>query len=538
MNDIFIAIKHDDNTACRASLVSNPDSVNLRHPRGWTPLMAAVVQHKKRIAITLLECGADINAVDEYNGNTDSGEDRFFAYVFFIVLSSSDLNSDRSRRFEEFSGYLKPDTDYRGCTALHYAVLVDDEALVELLLQSGLPDRISPLGADPGMENIHGHMPIDLCKSPSIARLLGSVGFFLLPLNRTLQSAPNRRRVQRQPQPAFRIPLEQRLRDNIVGQNSAIEIVTSAIQRKEKGWHDDEHPLVMLFMGSSGVGKTEVAKQVAAHLHSNNPRAFIRLDMSEYQEKHEVSKLFGAPPGYVGYDNGGQLTNTLMHYPNAVVLFDEIEKAHPDVMTALLQLFDEGRMTSGRGDTVNCKDAIFIMTSNVGSQVIAEHAQLLRSKTGDPASSIQFSREFLDSVMRPLLRKHFIRDEFLGRINEVVYFLPFSSSELNELVLRYLNRWKEMAYSKRYIRLTWDQDVIDHIIAGYDMYYGARSIAYEIDRQILSHLAIADEKGQLKPNCDVHLKNAAMCVYVNVENFSVTTTYHTNKNESSINFAN
>ncbi|VUZ54385.1 unnamed protein product [Hymenolepis diminuta] len=308
-DDIFIAIKHDDNTACRASLVSNPDSVNLRHPRGWTPLMAAVVQHKKRIAITLLECGADINAVDEYNGNTDSGEDRFFA----------DLNSDRSRRFEEFSGYLKPDTDYRGCTALHYAVLVDDEALVELLLQSG---------ADPGMENIHGHMPIDLCKSPSIARLLGS-------------SAPNRRRVQRQPQPAFRIPLEQRLRDNIVGQNSAIEIVTSAIQRKEKGWHDDEHPLVMLFMGSSGVGKTEVAKQVAAHLHSNNPRAFIRLDMSEYQEKHEVSKLFGAPPGYVGYDNGGQLTNTLMHYPNAVVLFDEIEKAHPDVMTALLQLFDE-----------------------------------------------------------------------------------------------------------------------------------------------------------------------------------------------------
>lgn len=147
--------------------------------------------------------------------------------------------------------------------------------------------------------------------------------------------------MQRQPQPAFRIPLEQRLRDNIVGQDSAIEIVTSAIQRKEKGWHDDEHPLVMLFMGSSGVGKTEVAKQVAAHLHSNNPRAFIRLDMSEYQEKHEVSKLFGAPPGYVGYDNGGQLTNTLMHYPNAVVLFDEIEKAHPDVMAALLQLFDE-----------------------------------------------------------------------------------------------------------------------------------------------------------------------------------------------------
>lgn len=126
-----------------------------------------------------------------------------------------------------------------------------------------------------------------------------------------------------------------------MGQESAIEIVTAAIRRKEKGWHDDDHPLVMLFMGSSGVGKTEIAKQVAYHLHSGNVRAFVRLDMSEYQEKHEVSKLFGAPPGYVGHDSGGQLTNALLENPNAVVLFDEIEKAHPDVMAALLQLFDE-----------------------------------------------------------------------------------------------------------------------------------------------------------------------------------------------------
>uniref|UniRef100_A0A0R3T1I0 AAA domain-containing protein n=1 Tax=Rodentolepis nana TaxID=102285 RepID=A0A0R3T1I0_RODNA len=469
LGDIFIAINDDDQIACKAALVSNPDSVNFRHPRGWTPLMAAVVQRRRRIIKTLLECGADVNAVDEYDGRTNSSEDH---------------SLHRSIRYEEFSACLKPDTNYRGCTALHYAVLVNDEALVKLLLDSG---------ADPSMENIHGHLPIDLCKSDSIARLLGS-------------NVLDRRQRQGQSQTILRIPLEQRLRDNIVGQESAIEIVTATIRRKEKNWHDDEHPLVMLFMGSSGVGKTEVAKQVAAHLHSNNPRAFIRLDMSEYQEKHEVSKLFGAPPGYVGFDNGGQLTNTLMHYPNAVVLFDEIEKAHPDVMTALLQLFDEGRMTSGRGETVNCKDAIFIMTSNVGSQVIAENAELIRSKTGDATSSIQFSREFLDNVMRPLLRKYFIRDEFLGRINEVVYFLPFSPSELKELVLRYLNRWKEMAITKHSISLTWDQDVIDHIIAGYDLYYGARSIAYEIDRQILSHLAIADEKGQLKPNCGVHLK--------------------------------
>lgn len=138
-----------------------------------------------------------------------------------------------------------------------------------------------------------------------------------------------------------KFPLEDRIRQVIIGQEGPITTVASAIRRKENGWYDDQHPLVFLFLGSSGIGKTELAKQVAKYLHENKPNAFIRLDMSEYQQKHEVAKFIGSPPGYVGHEDGGQLTKALTKCPNAVVLFDEIEKAHPDVLTIMLQLFDE-----------------------------------------------------------------------------------------------------------------------------------------------------------------------------------------------------
>ena len=201
--------------------------------------------------------------------------------------------------------------------------------------------------------------------------------------------------------------------------------MVTAVRRKENGWADDDHPLVFLFLGSSGIGKTELAKQLAAYIHKDKSSAFIRLDMSEYQEKHEVfifqnicrkhfklltvflylkfsslpislemfngnhrtlswnvqvAKLIGAPPGYIGHDEGGQLTKRLKKCPNAVVLFDEVDKAHPDVLTVLLQLFDEGRLTDGRGNTIECKDAIFVMTSNLASDEIAQHGLELREE--------------------------------------------------------------------------------------------------------------------------------------------------------------
>uniref|UniRef100_A0A8C4Q1P5 ATPase AAA-type core domain-containing protein n=1 Tax=Eptatretus burgeri TaxID=7764 RepID=A0A8C4Q1P5_EPTBU len=183
-------------------------------------------------------------------------------------------------------------------------------------------------------------------------------------------------------------------------------------------------------------------------------QGFIRLDMSEFQQKHEVSKFIGAPPGYVGYTEGGQLTEKLTKCPNAVVLFDEVEKAHPDVLTAMLQLFDEGRLTDGKGQTIKCKDALFIMTSNLGSEEIAEHALQLRAETESSAhhqitnslddvqaENVMISRQFKEKVIRPILKENFRRDEFLGRINEIVYFIPFSHSELLLLVRRELQTW-------------------------------------------------------------------------------------------------
>uniref|UniRef100_A0A4W6F661 ClpB family mitochondrial disaggregase n=1 Tax=Lates calcarifer TaxID=8187 RepID=A0A4W6F661_LATCA len=228
-----------------------------------------------------------------------------------------------------------------------------------------------------------------------------------------------------------------------------------AIRRKENGWYDEEHPLVFLFLGSSGIGKTELAKQVARYMHKDIKKGFIRMDMSEFQEKHEVAKFIGSPPGYVGHEEGGQLTKLLRACPNAVVLFDEVDKAHPDVLTIMLQLFDEGRLTDGKGKTIECKDAIFIMTSNVASDDIAQHALQLRQEAEEvsrrkladnledvqKSDDIKISRQFKESVIRPILKAHFRRDEFLGRINEIVYFLPFCHSELLQLVSKELSFW-------------------------------------------------------------------------------------------------
>ena len=253
------------------------------------------------------------------------------------------------------------------------------------------------------------------------------------------------------------------------------------------------------FLGSSGIGKTELAKQVARYLFKDNlKKAFIRLDMSEFQEKHEVAKLIGSPPGYIGHDDGGkkkfqiqnvcnkvlkkvilyfpyfigQLTKKLKEFPEAIVLFDEVDKAHPDVLTVLLQLFDEGRLTDGKGKTIECKKAIFVMTSNLASTEIAEHGLGLRKeaemivkerKEGhnleDIEEKITISRHFREKVVQPILKRHFGRDEFLGRINEIVYFLPFSKSELSKLVERELNFWSDKAKKNHEVEVLWDKQV-------------------------------------------------------------------------------
>lgn len=254
-------------------------------------------------------------------------------------------------------------------------------------------------------------------------------------------------------------------------------------------------------------------------MHKNNPKGFIRLDMSEFQSKAEVSRFIGSPPGYVGYQEGGQLTKALQACPNAVVLFDEVEKAHPDVLTIMLQLFDEGRLTDGQGKTVECKDATFIMTSNLASDEIAEYGLQLRKETyalnakklageivdADETSEITVSKRFKERVVRPILKAYFKRDEFLGRINEMVYFLPFSETELNELVIRELKHWALRAKDRHKIDLSWDSEVVQVLTSGYNVHYGARSIKHEIERRVVNQLAAAYESGVIDHGSSVHL---------------------------------
>ncbi|XP_015608806.1 caseinolytic peptidase B protein homolog isoform X2 [Cephus cinctus] len=463
--------------------------VNARHPLGWTALQTAAINGKVQVIKFLLERGADVNAGDQFVNVYRSAMDKGWHSLDVLMY-----------REEEFSDRLNNKATYQGFTALHYAVLADSKECVKALLDAG---------ADPTIENEAGHRAVDYARDGEIKEMLIKHAVRYDEIQREKEAEERRR-----------FPLEQRLKQHIVGQEGAISVVASTIRRKENGWVDEEHPLVFLFLGSSGIGKTELAKQLAGYIHKNKPDGFIRLDMSEYQEKHEVAKLIGAPPGYVGHDDGGQLTKLLKKSPSAVVLFDEVDKAHPDVLTVLLQLFDEGRLTDGKGKTIECKNAIFIMTSNLASEEIAQHAMQLRAEAervlsqrldknddGDQEPEhIEISRNFKDHVVRPILKAHFRRDEFLGRINEIVYFLPFSRAELIKLVARELEAWAARARDRHMVELKWDREVLSALADGYDPHYGARSIKYEVERRVVNQLAAAHERGQLGKGSCVQLK--------------------------------
>ncbi|KAI5712785.1 hypothetical protein M8J76_010766 [Diaphorina citri] len=459
----------------------------MRHPLGWTPLHVAAINGKVDNVRVLLEAGANPNLGDLFNTVHRTAAEKKMN-PFEVLL----------KREDEFNDVLNPNMTFLGFSALHYGVVAGNTEVVELLLKSG---------ADPTVKDNSGHIPSDYAEDANIKQILQKYAEKYADLQREKEAEERRK-----------YPLEQRLKDRIVGQESAINIISAAIKRKENGWTDDDHPLVFLFLGSSGIGKTELAKQLAFYIHRDKKEAFIRLDMSEYQEKHEVAKLIGAPPGYLGHDDGGQLTKRLKKCPNAVVLFDEVDKAHPDVLTVLLQLFDEGRLTDGKGKTIECKDAIFVMTSNLASNEIAQHALQLRkegeefskrtpsiSKSQGSNLDVTISRHFKDHVVQPILKRHFRRDEFLGRINEIVYFLPFSKSELHTLVCRELNFWAKKALDKHNINIVWDIDVETILADGYDVHYGARSIKHEVERQVVSQLAAAHEKSVIGKGSFVRL---------------------------------
>ncbi|GAB6029005.1 hypothetical protein CHUAL_004793 [Chamberlinius hualienensis] len=469
-------------------LIKTGYDVNQKHELGWTALHIAAVNGYSNAVKILIEAGANPNVGDEFTNVDKTARDKQMHSLDVLL-----------RREDEFSDRLSSRATFGGCTPLHYAVLADDVATVVELLK---------LGADPLQKNDSGHLPVDYARTPSMKKLI-TVYEEKAAVAKKEKEAEERRR----------FPLEQRIKQFIVGQEGGIAVVASAIRRKENGWYDEEHPLVFLFLGSSGIGKTELAKQIARYLHKDNKNGFIRLDMSEYQEKHSVARLIGSPPGYIGHEKGGQLTGRLKKCSNAVVLFDEVDKAHPEVLTALLQLFDEGRMTDGKGQTVECRNAIFVMTSNLGNDEIREYAQQLRIEAEEVANQrysgkidegameekITISRRFKEKVIQPILKRHFRRDEFLGRINEIVYFLPFSHSELLKLVNKELEFWAKQAKEKHDIELSWDCQILNVLAEGYNVHYGARSIKYEVERRVISQLASAHENNFIKKGSKVHV---------------------------------
>ena len=288
--------------------------------------------------------------------------------------------------------------------------------------------------------------------------------------------------------------LESQLQKKVIGQDKAVQSISSAIQRSRTGLSDPSRPIAsFLFLGPTGVGKTELSKALASQLFDSE-NALIRIDMSEYMEKHSISRLIGAPPGYVGYEAGGQLTEAIRRKPYCVLLFDEIEKAHKDVFNVLLQILDEGRVTDGQGRTTNFKNTIIILTSNLGSELISEN-----DVTNDPSTNIH-------ELINQELKSNF-RPEFLNRLDEIINFEPLKKETLLKVVDLQLNRLRERLEAKG-IELEIDDDVLSLITElGYNPSYGARPLKRVIQKELESEIAKYILKGKYKEGSTIKIEN-------------------------------
>jgi len=289
--------------------------------------------------------------------------------------------------------------------------------------------------------------------------------------------------------------LETELHKRVVGQDEAIEAVSDAIRRSRAGLQDPKKPIgSFIFLGTTGVGKTELAKALADYLFDDDGM-MTRIDMSEYQEKHSVSRLVGAPPGYVGYDEGGQLTEAVRRKPYSVVLLDEIEKAHPDVFNVLLQVLDDGRLTDNKGRVVNFKNTIIIMTSNMGSQIIQDNFENITESNKE---------EVVESTKAEVLNllKQTIRPEFLNRIDEIIMFQPLMKSEIRGIINIQLNQLKNLV-AQSGIQLNFSNYAVDFLAEnGYDTQFGARPLKRLIQREIVNQLSkriLAGDIDKTKP---------------------------------------
>ena len=305
-----------------------------------------------------------------------------------------------------------------------------------------------------------------------------------IPVNKMLQSERDKL-----------LHLEQELHLRVVGQDEAIAAVSDAVRRSRAGLQDPKRPIgSFIFLGTTGVGKTELAKALADYLFDDES-LMTRIDMSEYQEKHSVSRLIGAPPGYVGYDEGGQLTEAVRRKPYSVVLFDEIEKAHPDVFNILLQVLDDGRLTDNKGRTVNFKNTIIIMTSNLGSAYIQRQFEKINDENREVV--IEETKKEVMSML-----KKTIRPEFLNRIDETIMFLPLNREEIEQIVMLQINGIKNMLAGNGITLEMTDEAVRFIASTGYDPEFGARPVKRAIQRYLLNDLSkklLSQEVDRSKP---------------------------------------
>jgi ATP-dependent Clp protease ATP-binding subunit ClpA len=272
--------------------------------------------------------------------------------------------------------------------------------------------------------------------------------------------------------------LDARLKEFIVGQDEAVEVVCAAIRRNRVGISPKRKPVSFIFIGSTGVGKTELVKRLASDLF-DSPESLIRLDMSEFMEKHAVSRIIGSPPGYVGYDEAGQLTEKIRRKPYSVVLFDEIEKAHPDVMNILLQILDDGRITDAHGRTINFENTVIIMTTNAGSD------------KKDGAVGFNRSRDEQGKEKAEKALKDFLRPEFINRVDSIVYFNHLNEENFKEIAKLMLDELRD-AMAEKPIELRYDDSLIDYLTErSYSQAYGARNLRRLIQKEIED--AIANE---------------------------------------------
>jgi ATP-dependent Clp protease ATP-binding subunit ClpB len=287
------------------------------------------------------------------------------------------------------------------------------------------------------------------------------------------------------------LKLEEKLHQRIVGQNEAIIAVSDSIRRSRAGLQDQKKPIgTFLFLGTTGVGKTELAKALAAYMFDNE-NALTRIDMSEYQESHSVSRLVGAPPGYIGYDEGGQLTEAVRNKPYSVILLDEIEKAHPDTFNILLQVLDEGRLTDNKGRIADFKNTVIIMTSNIGSHIIQEKFESLK----DIDSAMESAKVEVIGLL-----KQSVRPEFLNRIDDIIMFTPLSEEDIKQIVRLQLKGLTKML-SKQHITLDATEEAIDYLAKiGYDPQYGARPVKRVIQKEVLNTLSKEILSGKVTVN--------------------------------------